>query len=40
MFVGHLSDSEHVFAGTALATSFSFVTGFSLMVCMHLPSPA
>jgi Na+-driven multidrug efflux pump len=32
MFVGHLSDSEHVFAGTALATSFSFVTGFSIMV--------
>jgi Na+-driven multidrug efflux pump len=32
MFVGHLSDSQHVFAGTALATSFSFVTGFSIMV--------
>nr|XP_051200342.1 uncharacterized protein LOC127313899 [Lolium perenne] len=31
MFVGHLSDSQHVFAGTALATSFSFVTGFSMM---------
>ncbi|KAK1610262.1 hypothetical protein QYE76_033935 [Lolium multiflorum] len=32
MFVGHLSDSEHVFAGTALATSFAFVTGFSMMI--------
>ncbi|XP_071679101.1 protein DETOXIFICATION 16 [Lolium perenne] len=32
MFVGHLSDSQHVFAGTALATSFSFVTGFSMMI--------
>jgi Na+-driven multidrug efflux pump len=41
MFVGHMSDSEHVFAGTALATSFAFVTGFSMMVrtthASHLP---
>uniref|UniRef100_A0ACD5ZZ51 Uncharacterized protein n=1 Tax=Avena sativa TaxID=4498 RepID=A0ACD5ZZ51_AVESA len=32
MFVGHLSDSEHIFAGTALATSFANVTGFSMMI--------
>ena len=40
MFVGHLSDSERVFAGTALATSFAFVTGFSLLVRIHLLYPA
>jgi hypothetical protein len=39
MFVGHLSDSQHVFAGTALATSFSFVTGFSMMVRICIISP-